>query len=119
TINDSSKSSTGELIYSIAKSIGWPLPKDAAEFIMTSILADTMGLTTNNTTADTYRVMAELVESGVSRPRLEEQRRAFNKMQPVIFKYKAELIERTEIIDDKLAIVVIPQQEINDYSPLY
>lgn len=118
-INDGSKVSTGELIYSLAKALGWPLPLDACEFIMTSILADSMGLTTENTTAETYRVMAELVEAGVNRPKLEELRRQFNKMQPVIFKYKAELISRTEIIDDKLAIVVIPQREINDYSPLY
>lgn len=118
-LNDHSKVSTGELIYSVAKQLGWPLPLDAQEFVMTSILADSMGLTTENTTAQTYRVMAELVESGVNRPKLEELRRQFNKMQPVIFKYKAELIDRTEIIEDKLAIIVIPQQEIKDYSPLY
>lgn len=119
TINNPSKSSTGELIYGIAKQLNWPLPLQAQEFIMTSILADTMGLTTENTTPQTYRVMAELVEAGVSRPKLEEMRRAFNKMQPIIFEYKARLIDRTEIIDDKLAIVTIPQQEINEYSPLY
>lgn len=119
TINDPGKVSTGELIYTLAKEIGWPLGQTVLEFIMTSMLADSMGLTTENTTPDTYRVMAELVEAGVSRPKLEEQRRMFNKMQPVIFKYKADLIDRTEIIDDTLAIVTIPQQEINEYSPLY
>ena len=86
---------------------------------MTSILGDSMGLTTENTTADTYRVMAELVDAGVNRPQLEELRRQYNKMQPVILKYKAVLIDRTEIIDEKLALVTIPQQEINEYSPLY
>lgn len=118
-INDGSKVSTGELIFSLAKQLNWPLPLDAQEFIMTSILGDSMGLTTENTTAETYRVMAELVDAGVERPKLEELRRQFNKMHPDIFRYKAELIGRTEIFDDKLALVVIPQQEINDYSPLY
>ncbi len=118
-INDGTKVSTGELIYTLAQQLGWPLPLDTCEFVMTSILGDSMGLTTENTTPQTYRVMAELIEAGVSRPKLEELRRQYNKMQPVIFKYKADLIDRTELIDEKLAIVTIPQQEINDFSPLY
>lgn len=118
-INDGNKVSTGELIYALAKQLQWPLPLDAQEFIMTSILGDSMGLTTENTTAETYRVMAELVDAGVERPKLEELRRQYNKMHPEIFRYKAELLKRTELIDEQLALVVIPQQEINDYSPLY
>jgi phosphoesterase RecJ-like protein len=118
-INDGSKVSTGELIYDLAGSLSWPLPLDAQEFIMTSILGDSMGLTTENTSAETYRVMAKLIEAGVSRPKLEELRREYNKMHPDIFRYKADLIKRTEIVDEKIAVVTIPQQEINDYSPLY
>jgi phosphoesterase RecJ-like protein len=119
SLNDSQKVSTGELIYSIAKNVGWSISTQAAGFIMTSILADSMGLATENTTAQTYRVMAELVELGVSRPELEEQRRKYNKMPIEIFRYKATLIERTDIQDDTIAIITIPQVEINQYSPLY
>lgn len=119
-INDDSKVSTGELIYSISKELNWPLGIPAMEYIMNSILADSMGLSTENTTAQTYRVMAELVEAGVNRPKLEEQRRLLNKMPMVIFRYKAELIKRAEFMaDGSLGIVIIPQQEINDFSPLY
>lgn len=120
TLNDTAKVSTGELIYTICKELNWPLSIDTGEYIMTSILADSMGLVTEATTADTYRVMAELVELGVNRPKLEELRRQFNKMHTEIFRYKGRLIERTELLNDgKLALVIIPQQEINDYSPLY
>lgn len=118
-INDSSKVSTGEVIFDIAKQANWETPLDSLEFIMTSILADSLGLTTENTSADTYIAMSELVKLGVNRPKLEEQRRAYTKMAEVIFRYKGRLIERTEIIDGKIALIVIPQQEINDYSPLY
>lgn len=118
-INNSDKVSTGELIYSIGKELSWPISAQTSDLIMTSILADSMGLTTENTTAETYRVMAALVEHGANRPKLEEDRRALNKMQPSIFRYKGQLIARTEIIDDTIAILTIPQQEINDYSPLY
>jgi phosphoesterase RecJ-like protein len=119
-LNDHSKVSTGELIYSVAKASAWPLNIPAMEYIMNTILSDSMGLSTENTTADTYRVMAELVEAGVDRPKLEELRRAINKMDPKIFRYKAELIKRTELLHDgRLAMLVIPQAEINEFSPLY
>lgn len=119
-LNDGSKVSTGELIYSLAKEFKWPVSIPAAEYIMNSILADSMGLSTANTTSQTYRVMAELVELGVNRPKLEELRRAGNKMDPRIFRYKAELIKRTELLHDgQLAMLVIPQAEINEFSPLY
>lgn len=118
-INDSNKVSTGELIYDLSKQLSWEMPLDSLEFIMTSILADSLGLTSDNTTYNTYIVMSELVRLGVDRPKLEEKRREYTKMAQSIFRYKGKLIERTEIIDDKLALVIIPQEEINQYSPLY
>jgi phosphoesterase RecJ-like protein len=64
--------------------------------------------------------MAELVELGVDRPKLEEKRREYGKMQPEIFRYKAELIRRTEFAyDGRIAYASVPQNEINQYSPLY
>jgi bifunctional oligoribonuclease and PAP phosphatase NrnA len=112
--------STGQVIYELAKDIGWQVDTTAAEFIMTSILADTQGLANDMTTANTYRVMAELVDLGVNRPKLEEQRRELSKMHQDIFRYKARLIERTEFLaDDRLALVTIPHDEIMEYSPLY
>lgn len=119
-ITDTGVSSTGELIYKLAKKLSWPLDAISAEFIMTSILGDTQGLSNDLTTAETYRVMAELTELGVNRPALEEKRREMSKMHPDIFRYKARLIERTEFhVDNQLAIVDIPHDEIMEYSPLY
>lgn len=119
-ITDTTVSSTGELIYKLAKELSWPLDAVSAEFIMTSILGDTQGLSNDLTTANTYRVMAELTELGVDRPALEEKRRELSKMHPDIFRYKAELIKRTEFhADGKLAIIDIPHDEIMEYSPLY
>lgn len=117
-INDSSKVSTGELIFSLFDRNH--VSVEAGEFIMSSILADSLGLVTDNTTSQTYRVMAELVDLGVNRPKLEELRRAYTKMPESIFRYKAKLISDTELLEDNmLAISVINQQEISQYSPLY
>ncbi len=120
TINDGTRASTGELLFIIGKESNWPFDVTAYEHIASTILGDTQGLTNELATPETYRVMAELIELGVNRPKLEEIRREFGKMPEVIFRYKAQLIQRTELHNDgKIAIVTIPQQEINDYSPLY
>lgn len=119
-LNEPTKSSTGELIFDVAQQLGWPLDIVSGEYIMTCILGDTQGLTNELTTAKTYEIMAFLTNLGVNRPKLEEQRRESSKMDPKIFKYKADLISRTELLaDGKLAIVTVPQAEINEYSPLY
>jgi phosphoesterase RecJ-like protein len=118
--NDSGVSSTGELIYHLAKSLDWPIDISSGESMMSAILGDTQGLTNDLARSNTYAVMSELVELGVSRPKLEELRREYSKMDSRIFRYKARLIERTELLaDGKLALVTIPQEEINSYSPLY
>lgn len=119
-LNEPNRSSTGEVIYRLAQQLQWPLDVISGEFIMTSILADTQGLANDLTGPDSYRVMAELVEMGVNRPKLEESRRALSKYQVEVLRYKAALIERTEFFaDNKLALVDIPQEEISTYSPLY
>lgn len=113
-------SSTGEVIYNLCKEIGWKVSPAAGEFIMSSVLGDTQGLTNDLTKPDTYRLMAELVELGVDRPVLEEARREQSKMPETIYKYKARLLDRTEFAaDGAVAHVTVPQTEINEFSPLY
>ena len=120
TINDPSRASAGELIYLLAQDLQWPLSVDAQEFLMSSILGDTQGLSNELATPQTYRIMADMIEAGVNRPRLEEMRREYNKMAPEIYSYKATLIQRTEFNSNgQVASVTIPQDEINRYSPLY
>ncbi len=120
THNDHDASSTCEVIYAISKEFGWKLPTDALPYLLTGILGDTQGLSNQLTRAETYHIVGELVEQGVDRPALEELRRASSKMPESVFRYKAKLIERTELFaDGRLAIVTIPQDEIISYSPLY
>lgn len=119
-VNDAERASTGELVYVLAKQLGWPLSLVAQEFIMTSILGDTQGLANSLATPLTYRIMADITEAGVNRPVLEEMRREYTKMPPVIYSYKARLIQRTEYAHNgAVAYVSVPQVEINEFSPLY
>ncbi len=120
TVCDPHRSSTGELIYDIATALHWPMSVSCKQHLMNAILGDTQGLSNSLATSKTYRIMADMIDSGVDRSRLEESRRAFGKMPQSIYRYKAELIKRTEFyVDGRLALVSIPQSEINDYSPLY
>lgn len=120
TINDPERSSAGELLYLLAKQLKWPVSLAAQELLMTSILGDTQGLTNQLATVETYRVMTDFVANGVDRPKLEELRRQAGKMPPEIYRYKAELIKRSQFAaDGRVACVSVPQNEINEYSPLY
>jgi len=120
TIIDDNAASTGEIIFHFAAKSGWPISVAAAEHIMSTILGDTQGLTNDKTTADTFRIMAELTDKGVNRAMLEELRREYSRMPESIFRYKASLIQRMEFAGGgRIAHVVIPQDEINEYSPLY
>lgn len=119
-IIDSSAASSGDQIYKLAASNNWPVSIVAAESIMSSILGDTQGLTNELTSAETYRTMAALTELGADRPKLEEKRRESGKMVQKIYSYKAQLIEKTEFLNDgKIALVSINQAELNEFSALY
>ena len=119
-INDNSAVATGEVIYHLAKELDWVLNLQANTHIASSILSDSLGLSSEGTTSETYRIMADLIDNGVDRPALEDARRALNKMPEVIYRYKAKLIERTELYaDGKIALVSVPNDEIMTYSPLF
>jgi len=120
SIIDGNMASTGELIFNLSKACGWSINQEAAEHIMSSILGDTQGLMNDLTKPSTYRAMADLTELGANRARLEEQRREFGRMPETIYKYRGTLIGRTELVaDGAIALVTIPQEEINEYSPIY
>jgi phosphoesterase RecJ-like protein len=111
---------TSELIFNIAVELDWPLPVDACEMMATSIMSDSLGLTTEATTPESFRVMASLVERGVNLPKLDAARRQLMQKEPILIPYKGELLQRIEFsLQGQLASVVIPWKEIEKYSPLY
>ncbi len=60
------RSSTGEMLYELAREGGWPLPGVACSALYTAIVTDTGRFSYSNTTASALRTAAELVELGVS-----------------------------------------------------
>jgi phosphoesterase RecJ-like protein len=111
---------TGELIFDIARTLGWTIPKEAANALYCSIMSDSLGLTTQNTTSASFRVVAELLDLGANPASLEAKRRELMKKSPEILSYKGRLIERIEyMLDGKLALVHIPWEDIEAYSDQY
>jgi len=111
---------TGEILYNMAIEAGWSINPQAAEVLFISIQADSLGLTTQNTSAESYRVAAELVALGAVPATIEGRRREYMKKPADILAYKGRLIERVEYyLDGKLATVHIPWAEIEEFSDRY
>ncbi len=107
----------GEVIYQLAKHYNWPLNHDANENILASILSDSLGLTSEATTAQSIRIVAEIVESGVSIAGLEDKRRQLMRKKPETLTFKGELLQRVEYYaDNRLAVITISWEEIQKYS---
>lgn len=111
---------TGELIYELAEQLKWPLNLTAKRRIMTAILSDSLGLTSQGTSARSIHIVAELVDSGVSIAEIENMRREMMRKAPELVHYKGELLQRVEYSsDDRVATVTIPWEEIEKYSHAY
>lgn len=109
-----------DVIFQIAQVEGLEISRPAAENLLAGIMSDTLGMTSESTTAETYRTAAALMEAGASVAQLEERRREFMKKSPRILDYKADLIKRVEYsLDGQLATVHIPWEEIREYSDEY
>ncbi len=111
---------TSQVIYNLATANKWPINTYAAESLMVALLSDTLGLTTESADADTLLVAAQLAKLGASIATIEGRRREFMKKSAEILKYKGELIERIEYdLDNQLALIHIPWEEIQKYSDQY
>ena len=111
---------TGELIFDLARENDWPINQAAANNLFISIQADSLGLTTAATTAQSFIASGELVKLGANPAELEEKRREAMKKKPEILKYKGELISRIEYYNGgRTALIFVPFSEIQEYSNDY
>ena len=111
---------TSEILYTLATNNGWQINQQAASSMLTAIFSDSLGLTTQNVTSNSYFVAGKLTELGAVVADIENRRREFMKKSPEILAYKGELISRIEyLLDGKLALVHIPWEDIQQYSDQY
>lgn len=111
---------TGEIIYRMAKSDNWPLPVDGCEMIAVSILSDSMGFSSEGTSSESLKIVADLMDLGVSLAKLDTARRELSKKEPELLAYKGKLLQRVELSGGgRIATVTIPWDEIERYSHIY
>ena len=94
TMLSSDAIATGEIIFGLALDAKWNVSPETAELLLTSQLADSLGLSTQGVTPETYRIAAQLTELGAHVATIEERRREYMKKSPEILKYKGELLQR-------------------------
>lgn len=111
---------TSEILYKLASQNSWHITPQAAENMLVAIMSDSLGLTTQNVTGNSFFVAGKLTELGASNSAIEARRREFMKKSPEILAYKGELIGRIEyLLEGKLALVHIPWEDIQAYSDQY
>lgn len=119
-IINSSAVATGEIIFDMAGKNDWQINPQACENLTVAILSDSLGLTTEGTTANSVRTIASLVDGGANLAKIENRRRDFMKKSAEILEYKGRLLQRIEYyIDGALALIHIPWEEIAEYSDQY
>lgn len=111
---------TGELLYFMAKEVGWPINAQAASNMFAAIQADSLGMSTQHTTAESFEAATGLVRLGASPYDIEAKRREFVKKTADILKFKGELIGRIEyFLEGKLALIHVTWEDIQSYSDQY
>jgi phosphoesterase RecJ-like protein len=61
---DPSAAATGELVYQVLRALDWKVTPEVALCLHTALVTDTGRFSYSNTTADTLRIAADLVEAG-------------------------------------------------------
>ncbi len=113
-------SSTGEIVFKISEKNAWKIDKQVAEYLASSILFDTLGMTTESVTPKTLLTMSRLLENGVSLAELDDRRRLSNKKSIRLVEYKGRLLQRVSVdVDKRVATIDIPWSEIEKFSYEY
>lgn len=112
--------SSGEVVCKLAVEHQWSINPTAATHIVESMLADTLGLTTEPVGSDNLLTVAAMLKLGASMSEIDTRRRQYMKKPQEIVTYKGVLLQRIEyLLDGAVALVTIPWDEIQRYSPLY
>lgn len=105
-IIDASMSSTGELLYDVLKAWNICISKEAATYIYISILTDTGKFSYSNTSSETHRKTAEIIDLGVDIAEIDNI--VYNSKPSNVVKAFIECIGNIELYyDNKFGITYI------------
>ncbi len=107
--------SAGEVVFDICEKLGLKIDKNAAKCLYTSILTDTGGFRFENTTADTLKKAAKLIEMGANPS--EISRLCYeSKPKPMVMLQANSLINAKFDCKDKIAYVRISNADMEKFQ---
>jgi len=119
-IIDGRAASVGELLVELAKTLKLKISLQAAKCIISSILADTMNLTTPSTTVKTVQAFTDMVKLGVNLAELHRDYEKMGELNPELFSFKGRLIERIQyFLDGKISLLVIQPDELTKFAKIH
>ena len=105
-----SASSTSEIVYKLIKSHQTPIDKACALCLYTGLMFDTGCFRYSNTTAETHRIAAELIEVGEFAPD-EVYRNVYEQLPVAKIRLSSEILRTLQVTDDgKIASVYATQE---------
>lgn len=117
---DPTATSTCEVILTICDQLGWKVNKDAANLLVSGILADTRNLSIATIGAASFLAMARLVELGANVYAAHEAYRNADRLTPELLEFRGRLLQRIEMhADGKIALVVVTPTELKKYAELH
>jgi phosphoesterase RecJ-like protein len=106
-----------EIVTRLATAANWTINPAAAAKLASGLLADSQGLTTSGTTADSVEALATLTRAGANLHQLHVDRIALNAPTPDILHLKGRLLESVEFyLDNRLALAVIDPETNKTYK---
>jgi phosphoesterase RecJ-like protein len=112
--------SAGEIIYELASRLKLPITTPSCYFIAASMISDSGNFVFEKTTQKTFTIMADLLSKGLDLQSLHRDRRQADVKSVSIVRYKAKLLERIQYHHkNSIATIVIPWEEIEQYSEAY
>ncbi len=114
---DGEASSTAEVLYYIAKNLGWKVNEDAAIAIYTGILTDTGSFRFDNTTPRAFEYASELVSMGVEPNKLYKYCYETHSKNMVLF--QAFCVSKAVFLDDnKIAYTTVYSKDMEKFNAL-
>jgi len=110
---DTSAAATGEIIYRIGMGLTGSINRSAAEALYTAISTDTGSFCYGNTTSQSYRIAAQLVDCGIDIERITNILYKTNRIERIRLLGRA-LNSLTLYEDGKIAVIEITQEDLTD-----
>ncbi|MEL6346756.1 MAG: bifunctional oligoribonuclease/PAP phosphatase NrnA [Myxococcota bacterium] len=109
---DHHAASTCEMVYAVLKQWGIPLDPDLASLLYTGLIFDTGGFRHSNTTAETHRFAAALLDTGINHAPINV--RVLMERRPQGLKLLGRVLERAEFLADGRVIFGVVDLETCD-----